>query len=125
MLRRSSLLFAATYFVVVLSTADAFVTPGASVSYSCSTTTATTTRSTCASALPASHAADFLTTSEALPSTAISAATVDPTSFLSSVLGGLLGSPAILLIPILAAVSVASVVAWFIVWSANPADEDD
>ena len=66
-----------------------------------------------------------LTSTSASSTVAVSAATVDPTSFLSSVLGGLLGSPAILLIPVLAAVAVATAVAAFIVWSANPADEDE
>lgn len=56
---------------------------------------------------------------------AIAATTVDPTTALSQVLGGLLGSPAILLIPVLAAFTVASAIAWFIVSYANPADPDD
>ena len=78
--------------------------------------------------LPATGvAADiFSLASSSAPSTVtVSAATVDPTSLLSSILGGLLGSPAILLIPVLAAVAVATAVAAFIVWSANPADEDE
>lgn len=58
-------------------------------------------------------------------SNAVSAATVDPTTALSQVLGGLLGTPAILLVPILAAVSVATIIAWLIVSYANPADPDD
>ena len=58
-------------------------------------------------------------------SNTIAAATVDPTTALAQVLGGLLGSPAILLVPILAAVSVATVIAWFIVSYANPADPDE
>jgi hypothetical protein len=56
---------------------------------------------------------------------AIAATTVDPTTALSQVLGGLLGSPAILLIPVLAAFTVASAIAWFIISYANPADPDD
>lgn len=78
-------------------------------------------------ALPTVAAADIfsLPPSSASSTVTVSAATVDPTSFLSSVLGGLLGSPAILLIPVLAAVAVATAVAAFIVWSANPADEDE
>ena len=74
-------------------------------------------------ALPMDNTADIF--SSASSTVTVSAATVDPTSFLSSVLGGLLGSPAILLIPVLAAVAVATAVAAFIVWSANPADEDE
>lgn len=58
-------------------------------------------------------------------STNLAAATVDPTTALSNVLGGLLGSPAILAVPILAAVSVASLIAFFIVSYANPADPDE
>merc|ERR1719261_515051 len=48
-------------------------------------------------ALPMDNTADIF--SSASSTVTVSAATVDPTSFLSSVLGGLLGSPAILLIP--------------------------
>lgn len=58
-------------------------------------------------------------------STTIAAATIDPTTALSQVLGGLLGSPAILLVPILAAFGVASAIAFFIVSYANPADPDE
>lgn len=58
-------------------------------------------------------------------STNLAAATVDPTTALSTVLGGLLGSPAILAVPIVAAVSVASLIAFFIVSYANPADPDE
>lgn len=67
------------------------------------------------------------TTTDALlsSSNSIAAATVDPTTALSQVLGGLIGSPAILAVPILAAFSVATVIAWFIVSYANPADPDD
>ena len=53
------------------------------------------------------------------------AGTLDPTTVLSDVLGGLLGSPAILLVPIGAALAVASLIAFFIVSYANPEVEDD
>jgi hypothetical protein len=65
------------------------------------------------------------TTGSHLNTLSIAATTVDPTTALSQVLGGLLGSPAILLIPVLAAFTVASAIAWFIVSYANPADPDD
>jgi hypothetical protein len=55
----------------------------------------------------------------------VSAATLDPTTVLSDLLGGLLGTPAILLIPIVAALGVASLIAFFIVSYANPEVEDD
>jgi hypothetical protein len=58
-------------------------------------------------------------------SNTIAAATVDPATALGTVLGGLLGSPAILAVPIVAAVSVASLIAFFIVSYANPADPDE
>ena len=58
-------------------------------------------------------------------SNTISAATVDPSTALSQVLAGVLNTPLILAVPILAAVSVASVVAWLIVSYANPADPDE
>lgn len=58
-------------------------------------------------------------------SNTIAAATVDPTTALTQVLSGILNTPLILLVPILAAVLVASAVAWFIVSYANPADPDE
>jgi len=58
-------------------------------------------------------------------SNSIAAATVDPATALGTVLGGLLGSPAILAVPIVAAVAVASLIAFFIVSYANPADPDE
>jgi hypothetical protein len=51
--------------------------------------------------------------------------TVDPTSFLSDVLGGVLGTPIILAVPILAALGIASLVAYAIVAYASPAADDD
>lgn len=63
----------------------------------------------------------------ALPGSSMSLAadTVDPTSFLSGILGGLIGSDAILLVPIVAAISVAAVIFGFIISYANPQVEDD
>lgn len=55
----------------------------------------------------------------------IAAATLDPATVLTDFLSGLLGSPAILLIPIGAALVVASLIAFFIVSYANPEVEDD
>jgi len=55
----------------------------------------------------------------------LSAATLDPTTFLSDVLGGILGTPIILAIPIVAAIAVASLIAFFIISYANPAEEDE
>ena len=62
-----------------------------------------------------------------LPSSSIEVAaeTLDPTAFLSDVLGGLIGGPAILAVPIIAALGVASLIAFFIVSYANPEVEDD
>ena len=125
MIRRSPLFFAV--ITALFAVSSAFVPPANLVSSRPTAQSQSSTSSACdpsLSALAPASAADVLLTSE-LPSNAISAATVDPTSFLSSVLGGLLGSPAILLVPMLAAVGVATAVAAFIVWSANPADEDE
>lgn len=58
-------------------------------------------------------------------SSLVSVATLDPTTMLSDVLGGLLGSSAILAVPIIAALAVAGLIAFLIVSYANPADEDD
>ncbi len=62
--------------------------------------------------------------SSSYPGNLISVATLDPTTFLSDALGGLLGSYAILAVPIVAAMSVVAVIAYLIVSYANPADED-
>jgi hypothetical protein len=53
------------------------------------------------------------------------AATVDPTAALSNILGSFLGSPAILAIPIVAALGVASLIAFLIYAYAQPAADDD
>jgi hypothetical protein len=55
----------------------------------------------------------------------LSVATLDPTSVLSDALGGLLGSYAILAVPVIAGLSVVALIAFLIVSYANPADEDD
>ena len=55
----------------------------------------------------------------------ISAATLDPTTVLSDLFAGLIGSPAILLIPIVAALGVAGLIAFLIISYANPQVEDD
>lgn len=55
----------------------------------------------------------------------VAATTVDPTSFLTDALGGVLGTPLILAVPIVAALGVASLVVFFIVSYANPAEPDD
>ena len=55
----------------------------------------------------------------------LSAATLDPTSVLSDVLGVFIGTPVILLVPILAALGVAALLAYGIVAYANPEVEDD
>ena len=68
---------------------------------------------------------DYSTASSSSSSELVSVATLDPTTVLSDVLGGLLGSSAILAVPIIAALSVAGLIAFFIVSYANPEDEDD
>ena len=55
----------------------------------------------------------------------LSAATLDPTTVLSDVLGVFIGTPVILLVPILAALGVAGLLAYGIVAYANPEVEDD
>lgn len=55
----------------------------------------------------------------------ISALTLDPTTVLSDLVAGLIGSPAILLIPIVAALGVAGLIAFLIVSYASPQVEDD
>ena len=54
----------------------------------------------------------------------LSAEPIDPAAAIGQALGGLINSPAILAVPILAAVGVASLIAFLIVSYANPADPD-
>jgi hypothetical protein len=55
----------------------------------------------------------------------LSAGTLDPTTIISDILRGLILSPAILLVPIGAALAVATLLAWLIVSYASPVVEDD
>jgi len=55
----------------------------------------------------------------------MAAATVDPTSLLSDVLGGIITSPAILAVPVLAALAVAFLIGFIIFAYATPQVEDD
>eukprot|EP00559_Dactyliosolen_fragilissimus_P006775 CAMPEP_0184871310 /NCGR_PEP_ID=MMETSP0580-20130426/40645_1 /TAXON_ID=1118495 /ORGANISM="Dactyliosolen fragilissimus" /LENGTH=85 /DNA_ID=CAMNT_0027373953 /DNA_START=188 /DNA_END=445 /DNA_ORIENTATION=+ len=83
------------------------------------------TTSTTSYMLPSAETISFSHVIESSPSVDVAAATIDPTTALSQLLGGVLGSPLILAVPILAAVAVASILAWGIVAYANPADPDD
>jgi hypothetical protein len=104
---------------------EAFAPMPCSVSRSTTTPTASSlTRKT------GSHSSSSSTQREAfLPSSSssleVAASTFDPAAALSDVLGGFLGSPAVLAVPILAALSVAGLIAFFIVSYANPEVEDD
>jgi len=55
----------------------------------------------------------------------LSAATLDPTTFLSDVLGVVIGTPIILAVPILLALGVAGILVFALVSYANPEVEDD
>lgn len=57
--------------------------------------------------------------------TSISATTLDPTTLLSDLLGGFVSSNLILAVPIVAALAIASLVAFGIVSYANPAEPDE
>jgi ABC-type glycerol-3-phosphate transport system permease component len=74
------------------------------------------------SSLKATPLSDF-----ALDTTSISlsATTLDPSTFLSNVLGGFINSNLILAVPIVAALAIASLVAFAIVSYANPAEPED
>jgi ABC-type glycerol-3-phosphate transport system permease component len=58
-------------------------------------------------------------------STTIAAATLDPTTFLSDLLGAFINSNLILAVPIVAALAVAALVAFGIVSYATPAEPED
>ena len=51
--------------------------------------------------------------------------TLDPTTFLSDIFAGVVGTPLILAVPIVAALGVAGLLAFFIISYANPEVEDD
>jgi hypothetical protein len=55
----------------------------------------------------------------------LSAGTLDPTTLLADIFGFLIGTPIILLVPILAALAVAGILVGGIVMYANPEIEDD
>jgi len=55
----------------------------------------------------------------------VAVTTVDPTTALSQVLGGIINTPLILFVPILVGLSVTAVIVWYIVSYANPTDPDD
>ena len=78
--------------------------------------------------VPQMDSVDSLTTSlspVASSSMDLSASTLDPTTILSDVLGVFIGTPIILLVPIVAALGVAGLLAYGIVAYANPEVEDD
>ncbi|MGK3740625.1 MAG: hypothetical protein ACI8RD_007861 [Bacillariaceae sp.] len=83
--------------------------------------------------LPAVSSADVVfdsilsSSSSAMSSSSIelSAATLDPTTLLADIFGFLIGTPIILLVPILAALAVAGILVGGIVMYANPEIEDD
>ena len=60
-----------------------------------------------------------------LTSHTLAAVTLDPTTLLSDVFGSVLGTPLILAIPIVAALAVATLIAFGIVSYANPAEEEE
>ena len=98
--------------LVALCNVESFVIPR----QVCSTPMATS------SSLPTTKLAMMPETTTSLT---LAVDTVDPTNFLTDVFGSLLGTPAILAIPIVAALGVAGLVVFLIVSYANPAESDD
>jgi hypothetical protein len=73
-----------------------------------------------------SHAwTDVASAPSSSSSVAISAGTLDPTTVLQDALAGVLGTPVILLVPVVAALLVAGLIVAFIVGYASPAEPDD
>jgi hypothetical protein len=54
-------------------------------------------------------------------SVTLSAATFDPTAALSDVVGSVMGTPLIMAVPVMAALGLASQIAWLLVAYASPA----
>ena len=108
-------MFVATTFHV-----DAFVPPVARSGHVMTTLTTPTMMST-----PTATKLGMIQDTSSMSTMTMAATTVDPTSFLTDILGGVLGTPLILAIPIVAALGVASLVVFLIVSYANPAEPDD
>jgi hypothetical protein len=68
--------------------------------------------------------AELLSGSVPDSSLTVAAATLDPTVILSNILGAFLNGPLILAVPIVAALSVAGVIVWFIVSYASPTEDE-
>mmetsp|Transcript_37324 Transcript_37324/g.42653 ORF Transcript_37324/g.42653 Transcript_37324/m.42653 type:complete len:162 (-) Transcript_37324:296-781(-) len=95
-----------------------------------SAATTAMTKMTSPSFMAQQHVENALQTSSSLSFTTstselVSIETLDPTTLLSDVLGSLIGGPFILLIPIVAAIGVATVIAYIIVSYAAPQVDDD
>jgi len=83
------------------------------------TTTTTTSSSLTAGAGAAAHYY------YPAPQLLLSASTLDPTTVLQDLFSGVLGTPIILAVPIVAALAVASLIAYLIVAYASPAESED
>jgi hypothetical protein len=66
-----------------------------------------------------------LSSSVSSPLLLSSAATLDPTTFLTKIVGGVLGTPLILAVPIVAALSIAGLMAFLIISYASPEVDED
>lgn len=55
----------------------------------------------------------------------LSAVTLDPATFLTDIFGGLINTPIILAVPIVAALAVSGLIAYFLVQSSVPYEDDD
>jgi len=75
------------------------------------------------STLPNTITASHL--SSTWPSLTTSAITIDPATFLTDLLGAFISTPIILAVPIVAALGVATLLAYLIVSYANPAEPND
>ena len=114
------------YMAALLSSVQAFV-PSSNIANTISISTTPLKATPIPTELFTTSTTDVLINNAATESSSslVSLATLDPTTILSDVLGGLIGGPAILLVPIIAALTIAGVIAFLIVSYANPADEDD
>ena len=108
------------FVLATVAQVGAFVVPASQVAtLSAATTTTTMTKTVTVAPMMMPEA------SATSSSMNVAVDTVDPTNFLTDVLGGVLGTPLILAIPIVAALGVAGLVVFLIVSYANPAEDDD
>jgi hypothetical protein len=121
---RQNLLFLVLLGVSFLCGSHAFAPPAAAFVSSRSTAHTTPSAFVSSSKTTQLHSLEQAAAA-ASSSSLVSTTTLDPTTFFSDIMGGLINTPAILAVPIVAALGVAGTLGWLIFKYADPVVEDD